>query len=103
MRVRYRTSWAESLRLPRRLSGHDQSISHAHVGILCGAGREFDGRKRAPRTGQPPRADVRSHADDEALTIGKDDVDGEPHAERVDGLTGCDDQRGAFGEAVASE
>ena len=83
-----RTWWAKSLLLPRRLSDHDQAISHAQVGLLRRAGRKFDGRERTPRAGDSPRANVRSDADDEALTIGKDDVDGESHAKRVDGLTG---------------
>src|SRR5688572_10428394 len=103
MRVRMRTVWAESLLWSRTLSDHDQSISDAHLGVLRCAGGQFDRRERAPRAGDPPRADMRAHADDEALTIGKHDVDGESHAKRMDGLTGRDDQRGPFGETVASE
>lgn len=85
------------------LSGDDQSIADLYIGVSRRAGRELDRRERAPRAGDSAGADGRSHMDDAALTIGEDDVDGEAHAERVDGLTGRDDQCGPLGETVASE
>jgi hypothetical protein len=101
--VRNRTQWAEWLRWSRRLSDDDQSIPNEHVCSLRRAGWELDRRERAPCSGEPPRPDVRTHEDDEALAIGEDDVDGEAHAEGMDGLTGRDDQSRAFGQAIASE
>ena len=98
--VRIRTTWAESLHRSRGLSDDGQPISDGHVGVSRRAGRQLDDRKRTPRAGEPAGADSRSDVDDTALAIGKDDVDGEPHAERVDGLTGRDDQCGPFGQAI---
>ena len=59
-----------------------------------GGGGELDDRKGTPRPGDSPRPDLSGDPQHTTLTVDEQNVDREAHQERVNGVTGRDDQGG---------
>jgi hypothetical protein len=66
-------------------------------------GAELDGRKRAPRDRDPVALESERAFDDDPAPIEEEHVDRETHAEHMNGVAGCQDQRGIDWKGVASE
>ena len=80
----------------------DQAIAGARSRAAHGAGRNLAHRMCAPRTGDPPRREIGRDFHDHPVTVNEDDVNGEPHEERVDGAAGSNDERRVV-QAVAAQ
>lgn len=80
-----------------------QAIADVHAGAIDRARGEFDNRECARSEHQSPRSNVRPQADDGAVPPHGDDVDCEPHSERVHTLARRDYEAMIRVEPVTTE